>query len=215
MTTIRLHHLLIGILLVCKNLFGTFYLPQAQHEHITKTYGEAALKRTYELVALMNTLEDKGDKEKLLAVNNFFNAVPYGSDQKIWGQSDYWANRTEFIGKDRGDCEDYTFAKYFTLKQLGVKQEKMKAFYCQSLTYDQPHMVLAYFKTPKDEPYILGNYVTKILPASKRTDLKPIKLYNGADLFLAKQKKMGISIPDVKEEALKWLEIINAIRSKE
>ena len=191
-----------------------FYLPKKQENEIRKTYQEGALKRVMSLVDLMNKHEDGSDKDKLLAVNNFFNQVPYASDQKIWNRSDYWANRIEFLGKDRGDCEDYTFAKYFTLKQLGVSVKKMKAFYCKSLTYNQAHMVLAYFRKPRSVPFILGNYNYKILPANKRTDLKPIKLYNGDALFIAKLKKQGKVVPGSKKAALNWIKIINGIRRK-
>ena len=192
----------------------SFYLPSKQKKEILKTYGEMAVKRVDTLVDLMNKLDGKSDKDKLIAINNFFNRVPYASDQKVWNRSDYWANRMEFMGKDRGDCEDYTFAKYFTLKQLGIKVDKMKAFYCKSLTYNQAHMVLAYFRQPRSVPYILGNYNYKIVPADKRKDLKPIKLYNGDALFIAKLKKQGEVVPGSKEEALNWIKIINGIRRR-
>lgn len=191
-----------------------FYLPKKQESEIRKTYREGAIKRVMELIDLMNRHENSSDKVKLLAVNKFFNAVPYGSDQKVWHQSDYWANRMEFLGKDRGDCEDYTFAKYFTLKQLGIPVKKMKAFYCKSLTYNQAHMVLAYFRKPRSIPYILGNYNYKIVPANRRTDLKPIKLYNGDALFIAKLKKQGKVVPGSKKAALHWIKVINGIRRK-
>ncbi len=192
----------------------TFYLPAKLQKELQKEYGKGAIKRVDALVALMNRLVNESEKNKLLEVNRFFNAVPYASDQDTWNKSDYWANRMEFMGKDRGDCEDYTFAKYFTLKQLGVDANKMKAFYCKSLTYNQAHMVLAYFKKPKSIPFILGNYNYKILPANKRTDLKPIKLYNGDALFIAKLKKLGKAVPGSKKAALEWIEIINGIRRK-
>jgi predicted transglutaminase-like cysteine proteinase len=193
---------------------GGFYLPNKQKKEIGTTYNKGAVKRILTLVDLMNKLYAKSDKEKLLAINKFFNEVPYSSDMKLYNRKDYWANRTEFLGRDRGDCEDYTFAKYFTLAQLGVSKTKMKAFYCKSLTYNQAHMVLAYFRKPKSVPFILGNYNYKILPATKRTDLKPIKLYNGDALYIAKLKKQGKVVPGSKKAALEWIEIINAIRRK-
>ena len=193
---------------------GGYYLPKKQKVIIEKTYNKGAVKRILSLVDLMNKLYSKSDKEKLLAVNKFFNEVPYASDMKTYKRKDYWANRTEFLGRDRGDCEDYTFAKYFTLVQLDVSKTKMKAFYCKSLTYNQAHMVLAYFRKPRSVPFILGNYNYKILPATKRTDLKPIKLYNGDALYIAKLKKQGKVVPGSKKAALEWIEIINSIRRK-
>lgn len=191
-----------------------FYLPKKQAEKIGKIYDKGAVKRILTLVDLMNELYTKNEKTKLLAINKFFNEIPYASDLDVYKRNDYWANRTEFMGKDRGDCEDYTFAKYFTLLQLGVSSKKMKAFYCKSLTYQQAHMVLAYFRKSRSVPFILGNYNYKILPATKRTDLKPIKLYNGDALYIAKLKRQGKVVPGSKKAALKWIEIINAIRRK-
>ena len=193
---------------------GNFYLPEKQKAHIVKTYRKGAVKRVLTLVDLMNKIKDESDKVKLLAVNRFFNEVHYASDMKIWSRKDYWANRMEFMGKDRGDCEDYTFAKYFTLQQLGVDVKKMKAFYCKSITYNQAHMVLAYFRKPRSVPFILGNYNYKILPATKRTDLKPIKLYNGDALFIAKLKKQGKVVPGSQKAAINWIKLINGIRRK-
>ena len=193
---------------------GDFYLPEQQKAQILKTYNKGAVKRVISLVDLMNKIKDQSDKVKLLAVNTFFNEIPYASDMKIWSRNDYWANRMEFMGKDRGDCEDYTFAKYFTLQQLGVDVKKMKAFYCKSITYNQAHMVLAYFRKPRSVPFILGNYNYKILPATKRTDLKPIKLYNADALFIAKLKKQGKVVPGSQKAAIDWIKLINGIGRK-
>ncbi len=193
---------------------STFYVDKKSQAAFAKKYGHKAVKRLELLVDLMNRLQNATTKKKLLEVNRFFNAVPYSSDMKVWGVSDYWANRMEFVGKDRGDCEDYTYAKYFTLKQLGIASDKMRAFYCKSLIYKQAHMVLAFFRKPRSIPFILGNYNQKILPATKRKDLKPIKLYNSEDLFLAKLKKMGKAVPSSKKSAQKWIELINGIRKR-
>ena len=55
-------------------------------------------------------------KDKLRRVNDFFNRrIQSGDDQEIWGQSDYWATLLETLARGRGDCEDFTIGKYFTL----------------------------------------------------------------------------------------------------
>jgi hypothetical protein len=45
------------------------------------------------------------------------------------------------------------------------------------------HMVLAYYASPNAEPMLLYNLQTKILPASKRPDLKPVFSFNSAGIF--------------------------------
>ena len=191
-----------------------FYLSNEMKDSLEKSYSQEAVTRALLLVDLMNELEGKSLKTRLIKVNNFFNDMPYRSDKKLWNRSDYWANRMEFIGKGAGDCEDYAFAKYFTLVQLGIDRKQLRAFYCKSLTYNQAHMVLAFFSPKKRVPFILGNYNYKILPSTQRKDLKPIKVYNSDDLFLAKLKKLGKKVPKSKAAALDWLEFLNGIRKR-
>ncbi|MDH5464207.1 MAG: transglutaminase-like cysteine peptidase [Thiovulaceae bacterium] len=206
--------LLVIILLMQLTLHAkTFYLPKDASIKLKKEHGDYALKRAHSLITLMNNLLSQSEKEKLIQVNDFFNQITYASDIKIWGVSEYWANRMEFLGKGAGDCEDYTYAKYFTLKQLGIQTKRLGAFYCTSLTYNMQHMVLAYFKNKKN-PFILDNYDPVIKPASRRKDLKPIKLYNSEGLFIAKLIKLGKAVPQTKQAQTQWLEIINGIRSK-
>ncbi|MBN2816312.1 MAG: transglutaminase-like cysteine peptidase [Campylobacterales bacterium] len=136
---------------------------------------------------LLNSLEDADEIKKLNTVNTWVNFIKYGSDEKIYGVSDYWATLYEFVGKNAGDCEDYTIAKYYILKELGVDPQKMKfayVVYKNKQGKNISHMVLAYFTTPqpksKDEILILDNNNRLILPASKRPDLiKLIKMING------------------------------------
>ncbi len=98
---------------------------------------------------------------------------------KVYGKSDYWATPWEFLGKDRGDCEDYVISKYFALKYLRVDYKKLFFTYVRSTKFKEPHMVLTYFETPKSEPLVLDNYNRKIFPASQRKDLTPIYNFNG------------------------------------
>lgn len=136
---------------------------------------------------ILATLKTKNDRQKLLAVNDWMNYIQYKSDKKIYGVSDYWATLYEFVGKGMGDCEDYTIAKYYVLKELGVDPKKMKFTY---VVYKDrrgkkiSHMVLAYLTVPKPkskkEILILDNINKRVLPASKRRDIvKVVKMING------------------------------------
>ena len=49
-------------------------------------------------------------------------------------------------------------------------------------------MVLSYFKTPSSQPLILDSYIKKILPSSKRLDLKPIYAFNVLTITKSKKK---------------------------
>jgi len=137
--------------------------------------------------SLLDKLRDASDIKKLNVVNTWVNQIPYKSDKKVYGVSDYWATLYEFVGKNRGDCEDYTITKYYILKELGIDPNRLKFTY---VVYKNrqgkmiSHMVLSYLKvakpTSKDDILILGNNNRLVLPASKRPDIvKVIKMING------------------------------------
>ncbi len=151
-------------------------------------YGEFAKNRFLAIdEKLLKGLEGVDEIKKLNAVNTWVNFIKYKSDMKLYGVSDYWATLYEFVGKDGGDCEDYTIAKYYILKELGVDPRKMKFTY---VIYQErsgkrvSHMVLSYLKVPNpkstEDVLILDNNNRLVLPVSKRADLvKMIKMING------------------------------------
>ena len=129
------------------------------------------------------------EREKLERVNDFMNQTPFIDDLAHWGKEDYWATPVEFLSTHGGDCEDFSIAKYFTLRALGVPDDKLRITYVKELViYNQAHMVLAYFPSPDAEPLILDNINKTIQPASARTDLLPVYSFNGSNLWLAKEQ---------------------------
>lgn len=147
-------------------------------KEVEKNYGRFAKNRFVALERLIKSLENQSVEKKLEKVNEFFNNVPYSSDIKTYGVTDYWATPFEFLSRDRGDCEDYVIAKYFVLKRLGIPSSKMYLTYVRVKGYNDAHMVLTYFPTPRSEPYVLDNIRRILLPASKRTDLTPVFNFN-------------------------------------
>lgn len=117
--------------------------------------------------------------------NGFFNQVPFVSDVKHWAVEDYWATPVEMLGTFGGDCEDYSVAKYLTLKDIGVPIERLRITYVRAVRLNEAHMVLAYYATPDAEPLILDNLVPDIKPASQRPDLEPVYSFNDDDLWTA------------------------------
>lgn len=185
----RLKVLLLSSLLFTRILQGSEpFVEDSLLEEIDKKYKIYAKKRFTLLQETLDEVKYKTDLEKLEAVNDFFNEVRYSSDMKVYGKSDYWATPWEFLGKDRGDCEDYVISKYFALKYLGVDYKKLFFSYVRSTKFKEPHMVLTYFETPKSEPLVLDNYNRKIFPASQRKDLTPIYNFNGDILDQADKK---------------------------
>jgi predicted transglutaminase-like cysteine proteinase len=130
------------------------------------------------------------ERQKLTRINDFFNRrVEFLEDQVIWAQSDYWATPLETIGQGRADCEDYAIIKYFSLKDAGVSQEKLRLVYVKARIdgpggpHLQAHMVLAYYPTPDAEPLVLDNLVPEIRTASQRKDLHPVFSFNSEAIW--------------------------------
>ncbi|MBN2865969.1 MAG: transglutaminase-like cysteine peptidase [Thiotrichales bacterium] len=170
----------------------------------SKKYGPLAVKRFEAWQALVDNNLNKSERIKLEKVNDFFNQVLWVSDQQHWGTSDYWATPIEMLGTDAGDCEDYTIAKYFTLKALGVPESKLYLTYVKAIRLNQAHMVLTYFEKPNTIPLVLDNINKRILPASKRQDLVPIYSFNGDGLWLAKERGKGKAVAGGSTRLKKW-----------
>jgi len=187
------------------------YMDKETIKRIEKKYKVFAKRRFLFQQEMLNKAKKLPEKEKLKLVNDFYNDVRYARDITVYKKKDYWATPYEFLGKDRGDCEDYVIAKYFALKYLGVDPKKMYFTYVRSTRFKVPHMVLTYFKTPKSEPLILDNTNFKIFPASKRKDLRPIYLFNAETLYKARKKSKKLKNPKIHK---KWDELIKNIKRK-
>ena len=131
-----------------------------------------------------------GETAKLKHINDFINrTIGFEDDRSVWDQSDYWATPLETIGQGRGDCEDFAIIKYVSLRHAGIASDKLRLIYVKARinTPDGPiqvaHMVLAYYASPNAEPLLLDNLEPRILPASKRPDLKPVFSFNSAGIF--------------------------------
>ncbi|MFT5789589.1 MAG: putative transglutaminase-like cysteine proteinase [Shewanella sp.] len=169
---------------------------QLDSVHITQTiesqYGERAGKRIRAWFNILDEAKDLQDSDKILMVNNFFNLFHFVDDMTLWGNKNYWATPMEFIGVSGGDCEDFSIAKYFTLLQLGVSEDKLRITMVKATSVNQYHMVLAYYETPSSIPLVLDNLDKSIKPATQRKDLIPVYSFNGRQLWLNKEKGRGV-----------------------
>lgn len=162
--------------------------PQRLRQSMQQQYGQAGLAILEEWFALLQQLQDQDIQAKLRGVNDFFNRrIRWVDDIQVWGEEDFWATPLEAMGKGQGDCEDYSIAKYITLKQLGVTSQYLRMIYVRARIgrsqITQAHMVLGYYSTPDAEPLVLDNIVTSITPASQRTDLDPLFSFNSDGLW--------------------------------
>ncbi|MDF1584066.1 MAG: transglutaminase-like cysteine peptidase [Methyloprofundus sp.] len=164
---------------------------------IQTKYGQEAYNRVAQWQELMLAAKHLPEQEKLIQVNDFFNRnIQFVDDIYLWDVKDYWATPLEMLIKGAGDCEDYSIAKYFTLKELGVSEDKMRITYVKALKLNQAHMVLTYFTAPRAVPVVLDNLMADIKPATQRTDLLPVYSFNGSGLWLAKVRGSGKKVGD-------------------
>lgn len=155
---------------------------------IVHFYSERAGKRVAAWQNIINNNASEKVETKLTKVNDFFNQLIFIDDIKLWGKEDFWATPLEFIGVGAGDCEDFSIAKYFTLRELGIAEHKLRLVYVKAIALDQFHMVVAYYPTPSSVPLLLDNLDSEIKPATERPDLLPIYSFNANKLWLMKQK---------------------------
>ncbi|MBI2783319.1 MAG: transglutaminase-like cysteine peptidase [Gammaproteobacteria bacterium] len=160
---------------------------------IERENGPQAAARVRYWFALIEQGKSAPDAERLRLANNFFNAARFTTDMEVWQQQDYWATPIEFLIKDAGDCEEFAIAKYFTLLRMGIGEDAMRITYVRARTLHQPHMVLAWYPAPDDEPLILDNIEPRILPAGERPDLTPVYSFNGTTLWLARTRKEQVA----------------------
>ncbi len=120
----------------------------------------------------MNIVKNKSLHTKLVLVNDYLNGLNGIYDDKK-GVSDYWSSRSEFLSRGGGDCEDYSIAKYYTLKDLGFKSNDMCLLVVKDRYSTNNHMILSVWTKGETMPKVLDNLSFKILPLSKRVDLIP------------------------------------------
>jgi len=189
-------------------------LSDKRSNEIKKKYGALAVVRIEAGLKIIKQIEDQSDRKKLDAVNKFANQVRFTSDQIAWGVKDYWARPVEFLGRDKGDCEDFVITKYFMLRKAGVAEDKLFFTYVKALRLNEAHMVLSYYETPKSIPLILDNLNFKVLPASKRNDLAFVYSFNAKELYLNRQKGLGKIVPGGRDKNGKWASFLENIEKE-
>lgn len=183
----------------------------------SERYGAETRQDVAELNQLVQKLHSASEPEKLKQVNDFFNhKISFTDDFLLWGQSDYWATPLESLGRQAGDCEDFSIAKYAFLKMLNVDNNRMRLTYVKAqILHDgsqslQAHMVLSYYETPQSEPLILDNLIPEILPASSRKDLSPIFSFNDKGLWVGSSNKPK---GEAQSNLSRWRDVLSRIRA--
>ena len=180
-------------------------------------YGEDAYQDVIALQQLTSQLKTAPESEKLKRINDFFNQkITFADDIDVWAQTDYWATPLESIGRQAGDCEDFSIAKYMFLKAANIPNDKLRLTYVRAEVNFQgrrsvrAHMVLSYYATPQSEPLILDSLITEISPASQRKDLSPIFSFNDKGLWVGSSNQPK---SDSQSHLSKWRDVLLRMRA--
>ncbi|MDO6563482.1 transglutaminase-like cysteine peptidase [Amphritea sp. 1_MG-2023] len=192
----------------------TVIMSDSQINKLGQQYGEMAMRRLRRWQDLMAEIADVSEDEKLRRVNQFFNQLNFVDDIDHWQQKDYWASPVEFLITNGGDCEDFSIAKYYTLRQAGVPIEKLSIAYVKALKLNQAHMVLTYYRTPKATPLILDNLISDIKPAHQRTDLQHVYSFNGENLWLSKKGRRS-TLVGTSDQLKPWVQLQSRMENQD
>ena len=206
--------LLLGIVTNCTMGSQSSLLSKERSKAIKKKYGLSAVSRIEAALKLIKRISTMSERKKLDEVNRFVNKVRFISDQNAWGRKDYWAKPVEFLGGNKGDCEDFVITKYFMLRKSGVAEEKLFFTYVKALKLNQAHMVLTYYETPKSIPLVLDNLNFKVLPATRRSDLAFVYSFNAKSLYLNRQKRLGKIVSGGRDKNKKWGKFLEKIEKE-
>lgn len=209
MTHIRIRQ---GIKLVCLALMLAtsaviaIELSDRLLNYVAEKYGEDAKNRLTQWQKLQAIAQNAPVDRQLRLVNSFFNELNFVNDIEHWHTEDYWATPVEFLATNGGDCEDFSIAKYLTLRAMGVPDEQLRITYVKALQLNQAHMVLAWYPTPTADPLILDNLINEIRPASERNDLEPVYSFNGKGLWLQQLNNSSKRIGDA-DTLSRWTDL--------
>lgn len=121
----------------------------------------------------IRSLRGKPFMEQLDAINDYVNSFPYRTDRQNWGVDNHWETPYEFL-EVSGNCKDYAITKYFSLRLLGLPQDRLRLLVVQDLHLGGAiHAVLG-VNGEDGELYILDNQVRQVKPAGLVTRYKPL-----------------------------------------
>lgn len=203
-----------GLVLLSWPLWAELDFSEAFLDKVEKTHSSAARQRFEGWQKMLDEARTLPELEQLMAVNDFFNSnVIFMNDIDLWGKEDYWATPVEMLAIGGGDCEDYSIAKYFSLVELGMDEEKLRITYVKAIEIDQAHMVLTYFENRRAVPLVLDNLIDEIKLATHRSDLVPVYSFNGNGLWLARTRGDGQQVGDASRLSL-WEDLRQRMKQK-
>ncbi len=133
------------------------------------------------LARLQRQLAGQPERQRVIAINHFFNRFRNDTDQHVWGQAEFWATPQELFTAMAGDCEDIAVAKYFALLKSGIDERHLRLAHVKAYNPTdkaiEDHLVLLYLDE-RLTPHVLDNLTVAIRPLQARRDLVALYSFN-------------------------------------
>ena len=84
-----------------------------------------------------------------------------------------------------GWAEEFSIAKYFTLREMGIDNSKLRLTYTEIESSRASHMVLAYYSAVDAEPLVLDYLDKAVRPLSQRQDIRLIYSFDAEPIWLS------------------------------
>jgi len=123
----------------------------------------------------LTSIRDLDVMKQLDRVNDYMNKHRYILDPVNWGVRDYWESPGEFFARF-GDCEDYSIAKYLSLRALGFPTEQLRIIILKDLNLGIFHAVLAVYI--EDRIYVLDNQLAIVVEDRRIRHYQPLYSVN-------------------------------------
>ena len=159
-------------------------ISKPQLQQVRQHYGQEAQVRLQQWQQILNHSKGKSEVEQLKLTNDFINLIEFIHSPFYQDGLDYRLSPMAFLILGAGDSEEFSMAKYFTLRKMGIQASRLRLTYTERQSNLTPHMVLAYYPSADVDPLILDYLDKTIRPLSQRQDLRPVYSFDAEQLWL-------------------------------
>lgn len=131
--------------------------------------------------AFLESIKHLDEDAQVRQVNRYANSKPYVLDIENYGMEDYWATPRQFLDLN-GDCEDYAIIKLLSLKQLGIKSDRMRVVVVQDTNLRVAHAVMS-LVVDKDI-MILDNQIKEVISHKNIFHYVPVYSVNASNWWM-------------------------------
>lgn len=148
---------------------------------------------------------------KAQRVNRTVNDIVAGAeDSDVHGKGDYWAAPDETLRLGRGDCDDYSILKYFTLRAQGVPADRLfLASVAVGAAMDHMVLVMNVAEEGERERFVILDNLRGDLVDTSRSEYKFFRAFNENEFIEVafQQTVTGIFVSFAEKGALFGLDI--------